>query len=69
MQEETSTKLFYVEADDVEEAAVPENVPAVRGTMKLHQVVTLVHGTIKYRDVSCCCNNPETLTCIGYGVK
>ena len=70
MQEETSIKLFYVvEADDVEEAAVPENVPAVRGTMKLHQVATLVHGSIKYRDVdtvSFCCNNPETL---GYGVK
>ena len=69
MQEETSMKLFYVEPDDVEEAAVPENVPAVPGTMKLHQVVTLVRGTIKYRDVSCCCNNPETLNCICYGVK
>ena len=70
MQDETSIKRFYVvEADDVEEAAVPENVPAVRRTMKLHQVVTLVRGSIKYRDVSCCCNNPETLHCTCYSIK
>ena len=70
MQDETSIKLFFVvEADDVEEAAVPENVPAVRGAMKLHQVVTPVRGSIEYRDVSWCYNNPETLNCTCYGVK
>ena len=38
IQEETPIKLFCVEADEVEEPAVPENVPAIPGTMKLHQV-------------------------------
>ena len=46
IQEETPIKLFYVEADDVEEAAV-ENIPVVPGTMKFHQVITLVPGTIR----------------------
>ena len=36
---ETSVKLFFVGEDDVEEAVVPDSVPAVRGTMRLHQVV------------------------------
>jgi len=52
-KKKTSTKLFYVEADEPEEGAVPENLPAVPGTTKIQQVIRLVRGTSKYRDVSC----------------
>ena len=59
IQEENWIKFFYVEADEVEEASVPENVP----------VVTLVRAAIKYRDMSCFFNSPEALNCISYGVQ
>ena len=62
-------KLFFVEEDNVEEAVVADSVPAVRGTMRLHQVVAHARGIIKYRDVSCFCKNPETLSCDCYDIK
>ena len=54
-------KLLFVDEGDVEEAVVPDSVPAVRGTMRLHQGVTQARGIIRFRDVSCFCKNPEML--------
>ena len=62
-------KLFFVEEDDVEQAVVPNIVPVVRGTMRLHHVVTQARGIIKYRNVSCFCKNPETLCFDCYDIK
>ena len=62
-------KLFFVEEDDVEQAVVPNSVPVVRGTMRLHQVVTQARGIIKYRNVSCFCKDSETLCFDCYDIK
>ena len=39
---DTSIKLFYVEEEDIERAVqtMPQNIPLVTSTMRLHQVVT-----------------------------
>ena len=60
---ETSIKLFFVEATAVEASIVPENLPAVPGTMKLHQLTTVAPGTITYRDVSCLCSHTSNCSC------
>ena len=52
----TSIKLFFVEASEVEEAVSPQNLPTVPGTMKLHQLKTVREGVISYTDVSCFCS-------------
>ncbi|KAJ4934782.1 hypothetical protein JOQ06_007564 [Pogonophryne albipinna] len=36
-------------------------VPAVKGTMKLHQVISTKPATILYRDISCFCSRPAAI--------
>ena len=68
---ETSVKLFYTEADEVGSLAskMPEKLPTVVGTMRLHQLVTVNIGEIYFRDVSCVCSSPGDLLCNCYGLK
>jgi len=62
--------LFYVSADVVNDAcaSVPLTVPAIPGTMSIHQVLCTKHGQMKYRDVSCFCSS-DKVTCTCYEVK
>ncbi|KAK1879405.1 Inhibitor of nuclear factor kappa-B kinase subunit alpha [Dissostichus eleginoides] len=42
---------------------MPSDIPAVPTTMRIHQVVTLSPGKIRYRDVSCMCSSNGNLEC------
>ncbi|KAK0132496.1 hypothetical protein N1851_032633 [Merluccius polli] len=61
----TTVKLFYVEAERVEEAhsLMPENITSVPGTMRIHQVVTNEKGHLITRDVSCMCVTQKNVSC------
>lgn len=50
---QTSIRLFYVKKEDIEKAlqGMPENIPPVPSTMRLHQD----RGSLMCRDVSCMC--------------
>lgn len=48
---------------------VPPLVP-VKGTMKIHQVISLSPGTLKSRDITCLCQTDKgVLDCPCYGLK
>lgn len=48
---------------------VPLLVP-VKGTMKIHQVISFSKGAIKYRDITCLCQADKgLLDCGCYGLK
>lgn len=54
----TGVRVFYVTDEAVEERGKKmEQVPlsAIKGTMKIHQVLSLTPGNLKYRDISCFC--------------
>lgn len=54
----TGVRVFYVTNEAVEERGKKmEQVPlsAIKGTMKIHQVLSLTPGNLKYRDISCFC--------------
>lgn len=70
----TSVELFFVAEEDVERKVkemmdAPMLVP-VKGTMKIHQVLSFSPGTIKYRDITCLCQADKgVLDCACYGLK
>ena len=57
VQETTSVLLYEVKPEAVQQMVkkIPKSIPAVPGTMKLHQIVSSTAGSIFYRDVSCNC--------------
>ncbi len=44
----TTVKLFFVKSEDIESAMkkMPKQIPAVPGTMRIHQVITLAPGEL-----------------------
>lgn len=66
-----SVKLFYISEENIDEAIknMPNNLPVVPSTMRIHQVVTLTPGQIIYRDVSCLCSTRQTMECQCYNSK
>lgn len=67
----TSVKLFFVKSEDVEEAMkkMPKQIPAVPGTMRIHQVVTVAPGELMVRDVSCMCTTRKQFNCKCFNTK
>ncbi|KAL4009294.1 hypothetical protein ACER0C_003146 [Sarotherodon galilaeus] len=67
----TSVKLFFVKREDVEEAMekMPKQIPAVPGTMRIHQVVTVAPGELMVRDVSCMCTTRKQFNCKCFNTK
>jgi len=61
----TTVKLFFVKSEDVESAMekMPKQLPAVPGTMRIHQVITLAPGELIHRDVSCMCTTQKQFNC------
>ena len=46
------------------------NVSAIPGTMKIHQLITVCHATVHFRDISCFCScDVGLLTCDCYSLK
>ncbi|KAI4815738.1 hypothetical protein KUCAC02_005869 [Chaenocephalus aceratus] len=70
----TSVELFLVGEEEVEKKGQEmldglQLVP-VKGTMKIHQVICLSPGIIKYRDITCLCQADKgKLDCPCYGLK
>ncbi|CAB3241675.1 unnamed protein product [Arctia plantaginis] len=61
--------MFYINENDIEKMTknIPENIP-IKGTMKLHQIVTDGNTTIKYKLLSCFdCN--KNICCDCYYTK
>lgn len=42
---------------------MPSDVPPVASIMRIHQVVSLAHEELIYRDVSCLCTTTQNLNC------
>jgi len=67
MLKETHTKiqLFFVsqEAVDSGVSEMPSYVPPVLSMMRTHQVVSLAHGELIHRGVSCLCMTTQNLNC------
>ncbi len=61
----TTVKLFFVKNEDIESAMkkMPKQIPAVPGTMRIHQVITLAPGELIHRDVSCMCTTRQQFNC------
>ncbi|XP_062319382.1 uncharacterized protein LOC134022109 [Osmerus eperlanus] len=61
----TKIKLFFVSEEAVDKAVseMPNDVPPVPSTMRIHQVVSQAHGELIYRDVSCLCTATQNLNC------
>lgn len=45
---------------------IPDNLTAVRGTLKIHQVLSSQAAQISHREVSCFCKHAEMKTCLCY---
>jgi len=64
----TAVKIFYIKEATVEKAIqkMPQRLPAVPCTMRIHQVITQAPGKLTYRDVSCLCSTKQILHCQCY---
>lgn len=53
----SNVKMFYVSEKDVNDIALllPKTVPAIKGTLLIHQIHTCKKGKLSYREVSCFC--------------
>ena len=68
----TSVRLFFIEEDEMHKFAtmLPQEMKAVKGTMKIHQIMTKTPGAIMFRDVSCICRrNGDIVDCDCFGVQ
>ncbi|KAK0132285.1 hypothetical protein N1851_032914 [Merluccius polli] len=68
IKQKSTVNFYWISEEDVEkfDEKVPELVPAVKGTMKLHQVISTEPATILYRDISCFCSRPAAADCKCY---
>ena len=66
LKDQTSSVQYYWISEDAIakfDDKVPAVVPAVKGTMKLHQVTCEKPAAIQYRDISCFCARPAIRKC------
>ncbi|KAL7842108.1 hypothetical protein SRHO_G00237970 [Serrasalmus rhombeus] len=73
-QKTSSVELFFVSPEDVGKMAqrIVNGPPLVtiKGTMRMHQVISVVQESIKYRDISCVCKMMDgVLDCPCYGLQ
>ncbi|KAA0718432.1 hypothetical protein E1301_Tti001838 [Triplophysa tibetana] len=48
---------------------MPKQIPAVPGTMRSHQVITLARGELIHRDVSCMCTTRQQFNCKSFNTQ
>ncbi|KAK7131742.1 hypothetical protein R3I93_018339 [Phoxinus phoxinus] len=70
-QQKSATELFYVEPEEIEsmDILVPSELQTIRGTMKIHQIISASPSQMSWRILSCFCSathdckcfNPETV--------
>ncbi|KAJ4924841.1 hypothetical protein JOQ06_003791 [Pogonophryne albipinna] len=65
-----TVELFFVSEEEVEaKTEVPALTP-IKGTMRMHQVISVLPGHIKYRDISCFCQRQDgPLDCACFDLK
>lgn len=56
---DTSVELFYVPERDIESKTEVPTIAAIKGTMRIHQVISLKPDKMKYRDILCLCKREE----------
>lgn len=61
----SAIKYFWVSEEDIlkHDEAVPEKLPVVKGTMKIHQIVSLTPGRFRHRELSCFCSRGKGIYC------
>ena len=61
----SSIKYFWVSEEDIlrHDEAVPEKLPVIKGTMKIHQIVSLTPGKLRHRELSCFCSRTTSSYC------
>ncbi|KAM7417161.1 hypothetical protein PAMA_017008 [Pampus argenteus] len=61
----SSIKYFWISEEDIVkyDESVPTNVPAVKGTLKIHQVTSEEPALIQWREISCFCARPLICKC------
>ncbi|XP_041920930.1 uncharacterized protein LOC121684876 [Alosa sapidissima] len=61
----TKVHLFYVEDDQISRvsALLPKELPTIKGTLSLHQVICTTPGTIYHRVLSCFCEREGVCGC------
>ena len=61
----TKVKLIYVEEEQISRvsALLPKELPTIKGTLSMHQVICSTPGTIHYRVLSCFCNREALCPC------
>ncbi|KAJ8353435.1 hypothetical protein SKAU_G00210020 [Synaphobranchus kaupii] len=57
--QESSVQLFYVMERSVEEILAVPPLTAVKGMMKIHQIMSTSPVKIKYRDITCLCQKEK----------
>lgn len=64
-EKESSIKYYWISDEDIEryDEALPDDVPPVKGTLKIHQVTSAQPGKIQHREISCFCSRPQICQC------
>ncbi|XP_017312736.1 uncharacterized protein LOC108258548 [Ictalurus punctatus] len=66
-------KLFYVSEEEVEkkgEGLKEVSLFTIKGTMRMHEVLSDSHGILKHRNISCFCHSAEGIFgCLFYGLE
>ncbi|CAJ1050756.1 uncharacterized protein LOC111858282 [Xyrichtys novacula] len=59
---------YWVNEESIQkyDELVPEKLTAVKGTLKIHQVLSSQAAQISHREVSCFCQHAEMKTCLCY---
>lgn len=63
---QSGVQLFFVPQEDVQtvDSLLSAHLPTIQGTMKIRQVVTTKYGEIKYRQLTCFCNQNKYAACL-----
>lgn len=56
LNEVSKVKLYYVTEEEVEKKeSTLKSLSTIKGTMKMHRIISVSPGQMKYRDISCFC--------------
>ena len=68
--QDSTIQLFFVSESSVEEMPLLPPLTAVKGTMKIHQILSTSPGKVKYRDITCVCQRENgVLACPCFDLK
>ncbi|XP_041847696.1 uncharacterized protein LOC121644062 isoform X2 [Melanotaenia boesemani] len=57
--QESSVQLFFVTEKSVDEMQEIPPLTTIKGTMKMHQIISTTTGLINYRDITCLCQKDK----------